>query len=117
MDNQAVPSLSIKLAFVAVALLSFALFTYLRGAEFGTIAAFSVLAISVAAYSCWYLHQRPYFWPLLAVVAVVHVVFLLLTTVVLPKPTIMIAPIVFLDFIVIVALLIGADRLLHRSVD
>lgn len=117
MTDQATPSIKIKLTSVLVGLLSFASFTYLRGSDFGAMAAFAVLAISVAAYCCWYLHRKPHFWPLLIVVAVGHIAFLARTDLVLPKPTIVLAPIVFIDFIVIVVLLIGVGRMFDRTTD
>jgi len=106
-------SLGTKLAFAVGGLIVFGVATFERDSDFGAATAFSTVAISVAVYACWNLRKRLYFWPIITVVSVLHVVMLQQWSIHLPKPTIVVAPVVYADFVAIVALLFGIDRLLH----
>ena len=113
MIDQPPMSLGSKLAFAVLGLSVFAAATLARDSDFGAATAFSVSAVTVAAHACWHLHKRLYFWPVLALVSVIHAIVLLRWSIHLPKPTIVVAPVVYVDFVAIVALLFGLDRLLH----
>ena len=106
-------SLRSKLAFAGFGLSVFGAATLARDSDFGAATAFSVLAITVAAHACWHLHKRLYFWPSIALVSCAHAVILFRWSIHLPKPTIVIAPAVYADFVAIVAFLFGIERLLH----
>lgn len=106
-------SLGTKLAFAVGGLIVFGAATLARDSDFGAATTFSVGAISVAVYACWNLHKRLYFWPVISTISVVHAMILLRWSVHLLKPTIVVAPVVYADFVAIVALLFGIDRLLY----
>lgn len=106
-------SLGSKLAFAVLGLCVFGVTTLARDSDFGAATAFSVGAVSVAVHACWHLHKRLYFRPIIALVSLAHAAILLRWSMHLPKPTIVVAPLVYADFVAIVALLFGIDRLLH----
>jgi hypothetical protein len=108
-------SVGSQLAFAVVGLCVFGAATLARDSDFGAATAFSFGAIAIAVHACWHLRKRLYFWPIIALVSLAHAVILLRWSTHLPKPTIVVAPVVYADFGAIVALLFGIDRLLHGS--
>lgn len=106
-------SLFTKLAFAVGGLTVFGAATLARDSDFGAATAFSVGAISVAVYAYWHLRKRLFFWSVISTISVVHAMVLLRWSVHLPNPTIVVAPVVYADFVAIVALLFGIDHLLH----
>lgn len=113
MVNKPPITLASKLAFAVVGLCVFGVATLARDSDFGAATAFSFCAISVAVHACWHLNKRLYFWPIIALVSLAHAAILLRWSMHLPKPTIVVAPVVYADFIAIVALMFGIERLLY----
>jgi len=106
-----------RIAFSAMGVIAFAVFAYLGGTDFGGAAAFAILAISVAAFSRWDLRNRSYFWIIIFGAVAAHVIILTRIRWVLPHPVILVAPIVTLDFILIVAAICGAEQWLDGPAD
>lgn len=104
------PSWTVKLSISFGSLLLFAIFTWLRDGNFGATVAFAGLAISVAAWARWDMRHHWYYWMILAVVTVAHIAIVSIFVIHIPSPAKLMAPVVIVDFALIVALLTLADR-------
>ena len=96
------------------AIACFAIFTWLRNgdSDFGATATFSMLAIVFAASVRWDLRKKWYYWATLGLVSLAHVILVMRADLVPHTPTITAAPLVILDFTLIVILLSWLDRVL-----
>lgn len=77
------------------------------------LSAFSAVTILLAGRVRWDLHKEWYYWLVLFVVSVCHAALIVSTSFSVPSPTILIAPIVILDFAAIVHAIFGVERAIN----
>jgi hypothetical protein len=104
------PLLRTKVAVAFASLAVFAFVTSLTDSDRGVAAAFAFCAIVVTAYVRWDLRRRWFYWIALALLSIFHIVLLTIYHPIIPSPTIRAAPLVFLDFVGMVAILIGLEK-------
>lgn len=112
-------SVTWKAGYVGFSFLVFAVLAAIGQPDRGVVAAFSAASIILAAKIRWDARTQRWFFPLLASILLVHIyaVFGLDWAVEL-KPTILLAPIAFLDFCAVISLIFAAERLFApRSTD
>lgn len=100
-----------KLAVAVAAGACFVVFTEFRDGDFGALATFSIAAVTIGASTRWDLRNRWYYWGVLLLISLAHLVFVTQVSIKLPSPTIKVAPLVILDYVLIVLLIYASDRL------
>lgn len=114
MNDEAAPSLRVKLGVAALGLLVFVIVTTVADSNLGAAVAFGCVAIVVAVYATWHLRHRAFYWPAMVLFSAAHVGVLLKWHPLIPSPAIKVAPAVVIDFIGMVLLLFALDRSLAR---
>jgi hypothetical protein len=100
-----------KLAVGLAAVACFGIFTWLRDGDFGALVAFSISAVAIGASARWDSRNRWYYWAALALISLAHILFVMRVSIQLPSPAIKIAPLVILDYALIVLVISAFDRL------
>lgn len=112
-DNNG-PPWTVKLSISSASLLLFAASTWLKDANFGATIAFAGIAILMAAWARWDMRHRPYYWMILAAVTIAHIAVIAAFAIHIPSPARVVAPMVIVDFVLIVALLAFADKVFGK---
>ena len=81
-----------------------------QNSDKAALSAFSAMTILLAGRARWDLSGERYYWLLLSVVSVCHALLIVSTSISMPSPTILFAPIIILDFMAIVAAIFGVER-------
>lgn len=115
--GQATPSLLGKLSVAAAGGVGVLLITLASGGNnnLAALATFSMIAVAVPAYIRWDLRGEWWFWGVLVLISAAHIILLLKTSVAMPHPTILFAPMVYLDAMCILIVLRLAGRFFHRA--
>ena len=98
--------------YVALAgLFVFGIVTWASNSDNGALSGFAAATTLLAARSRWDLRREPYFWLCLVGVTVLHIVAISMFQGSLPKTTILLAPVVVIDFAAVIYLIYGAEWL------
>ena len=113
MEETSTP-LRLKIAIAFAALAVFSLVTAISDSDMGAAAGFAFSAIVAAAYGRWDLRRKWFYWTALAGLATLHIVLLTFWHPSMPN-TIQVAPLAVLDFILMICILTGLDKLLDAD--
>lgn len=114
MEETSTP-LRVKAAIALSTLAVFALVTAMSDSDMGAAVAFAFCAIVAAAHGRWDLRGKWFYWAALAALATLHIVLLAFWHPSMPHPTIQFAPLVIIDFILMVCILTGLEKLLDAD--
>jgi len=104
------------IAYSLVCLLIFGLFAAASQSDRGVVAGFSAAVVVLTARIRWDLRKRFWFWVILVAMGAAHATIVVAWTArITIKPTVLVAPIAVLDFIVMLALVFGAERAITGS--
>lgn len=100
-----------KIGYALLCLSVFGVFAAFSQPDRGVVAGFSTAAIVLAAKIRWDLHNRVWFWCTIGTMFVVHAVLVYAwgwrITI---KPTILLAPLALMDFIIVISLIFFVER-------
>ena len=114
MEETSTP-LRLKVAMAFAALAVFSLVTVLSDSDLGAAVGFAFCAIGAAAYARWDLRRKWFFWAALAGSAALHILLLTFWHPTVPRPAIQAAPLALVDYILMVCILTGLEKLLNTD--
>lgn len=107
-----------KLGYAITCLIIFSVFAYFSQPERGAVAGFSFASIALVARIRWDLRNSAWFWAFLAISALFHVVALAaFNWKINVHPTILLAPLVIIDFAVLMIFLFLIEKIISRVSD